>query len=134
MSHEIPSPIDDLLGESGRAAGETPSPPAGPAAAGPAGGPPAGGPPAVGPGAAARAGGAGPSRWRARLGVRARAAPRVPPHLAGRRILLADNNAVSRRLLLELTQAWGMRATAVDGGTAALEALRRASAAGRPFE
>jgi signal transduction histidine kinase/DNA-binding response OmpR family regulator len=48
-------------------------------------------------------------------------------------VLVVDDNAVNRRVLVDLLVRWKMRPTAVDSGTAALAALRSARAAGRPF-
>jgi two-component system, sensor histidine kinase and response regulator len=46
---------------------------------------------------------------------------------------VVDDNATNRRILDEMLSAWGMHPTVVDGGTAALYALERARAVGRPF-
>jgi signal transduction histidine kinase/CheY-like chemotaxis protein/HPt (histidine-containing phosphotransfer) domain-containing protein len=48
-------------------------------------------------------------------------------------VLVVDDNAVNRRVLVDLLTRWKMRPSAVDGGAAALAALRNAKAAGRPF-
>jgi signal transduction histidine kinase/CheY-like chemotaxis protein len=48
-------------------------------------------------------------------------------------VLLVDDNATNRRILLEITRSWGMQPTAVDSGAAALEAMKRARLAGREF-
>jgi signal transduction histidine kinase/CheY-like chemotaxis protein len=48
-------------------------------------------------------------------------------------VLIVDDNAVNRRMLHDLLLRWKMRPTVVDGGAAALTALRDASSAGRPF-
>jgi PAS domain S-box-containing protein len=53
--------------------------------------------------------------------------------LRGVRLLIVDDNAASRGLLLGMTQAWQMRPEAVDSGPAALPALYRALAEGDPF-
>jgi two-component system, sensor histidine kinase and response regulator len=63
----------------------------------------------------------------------AAAEPAEPAALAGMRALVVDDNATNRRLLVELLARWGMRPTAVDGGRAALEALRQAAEAGASF-
>jgi PAS domain S-box-containing protein len=47
--------------------------------------------------------------------------------------LVADDNAATRSTLVELLGAWQMAATAVDSGSAALEAMRQAAQMGRPF-
>jgi signal transduction histidine kinase/DNA-binding response OmpR family regulator/HPt (histidine-containing phosphotransfer) domain-containing protein len=48
-------------------------------------------------------------------------------------VLVVDDNATNRRILQELLANWGMKSTGVDGGRAALDALRRAVASGEPF-
>ncbi|MCA1586592.1 MAG: response regulator [Acidobacteria bacterium] len=53
--------------------------------------------------------------------------------LAGLRVLIVDDNAVNRRLFLELATRWQMRPTAIEGGRAALRALEDAAVAGDPF-
>ncbi len=50
--------------------------------------------------------------------------------LAGRRILLMDDNAASRRILSELFVRWGLEPEAVGSGAEALALLK----AGRPFD
>ncbi|MGH7788550.1 MAG: DAHL domain-containing protein [Candidatus Binatia bacterium] len=47
--------------------------------------------------------------------------------------LIVDDNATNRRIFAETLHAWRMRPTAVAGGAAALDELRRARAAGRPY-
>ena len=46
---------------------------------------------------------------------------------------MVDDNATNRRILEEILTVWGMRPTLVDGGLAAIAALERALAAGKPF-
>ncbi len=58
------------------------------------------------------------------------ASPR-PPHLE---VLIVDDNDVNRRIFAEQVRRWGMTATAVAGGRAAIEALTAAAASRRPFE
>jgi CheY-like chemotaxis protein len=41
-----------------------------------------------------------------------------------------DDNATNCRILLEITKDWGMQPTAVESGSAALEAINRATASG----
>ena len=53
--------------------------------------------------------------------------------LAGLRALVVDDNAVNRRILLAQLDWWGVKAEAVDGGTAALAALSAAAVGGLPF-
>jgi CheY-like chemotaxis protein len=48
-------------------------------------------------------------------------------------VLVVDDNLTSRRILEEMLTGWGMRPTSVQGGLAAIEALDRALASGRPF-
>jgi signal transduction histidine kinase/DNA-binding response OmpR family regulator len=48
-------------------------------------------------------------------------------------VLIVDDNPVNRRVLHDLLLRWKMRPTVVDSGAAALDALARAGAAGRPF-
>ena len=54
--------------------------------------------------------------------------------LQGVHVLVADDNATNRRVLLHLASSWGMRAVAVGDGGAALDELRRAAQEGEPFE
>jgi signal transduction histidine kinase/CheY-like chemotaxis protein len=53
--------------------------------------------------------------------------------LRGLEVLVVDDNATNRRILEEIFTVWGMKPTLVDGGLAALLALDRALAAGKPF-
>ncbi|HWZ80709.1 MAG TPA: response regulator [Candidatus Sulfotelmatobacter sp.] len=48
-------------------------------------------------------------------------------------VLLVDDNATNRQVLLETTRSWGMRPIAVEGGTTALEAVHQAEAEGAGF-
>ena len=57
-----------------------------------------------------------------------------PPVLIDRRVMVVDDNATNRRILEELLGNWGMRAVGLDGGEAALDALRSASSRGEPFD
>ena len=50
--------------------------------------------------------------------------------LAGKRALVVDDNDTNRLILSELLSSWGMTATCVDGGEAALEFLEAAGADG----
>ncbi len=65
------------------------------------------------------------------LGV-AEARPALPPvsQLAGVPVLVVDDNATNRRILGESVLRWGMIPTVVDGGAAAMEALKQAREAG----
>jgi PAS domain S-box-containing protein len=52
--------------------------------------------------------------------------PRVTPspgNLVGRALLIVDDNATNRRILMQLATTWGMRAQAVDSGPEALALL-----------
>jgi CheY-like chemotaxis protein len=53
--------------------------------------------------------------------------------LAGVTALIVDDNATQRSVLSEFLTGWGMIVTTVDGGPAALSALRTAAGEGRPF-
>jgi two-component system sensor histidine kinase/response regulator len=64
------------------------------------------------------------------------AANTAPLHLESLRdlaVLVVDDNSVSRRVLRRMLGRWGMRATDVANGDAALEALRIAKDIGHPF-
>ena len=56
-----------------------------------------------------------------------------PAKLRGLRVLVVDDNATNRRVLTGILRMWEARPTAVDGGPAAVEELRRAAAAGEPY-
>ena len=56
-----------------------------------------------------------------------------PRDLVGLDVLVVDDNATNRRILEDILTAWGMRPIMVDGGLAAIEALDRALATGKPF-
>jgi len=53
--------------------------------------------------------------------------------LAGMEILIVDDNATNRRILLEMLTDWRLRPTAVPNGAAALAALEQARAISAPF-
>ena len=54
---------------------------------------------------------------------------------AGMRVLVVDDNATNRRILLkQVVSGWGMSAELSGNGHAALAALLHASAVGRPYE
>jgi signal transduction histidine kinase/CheY-like chemotaxis protein len=57
----------------------------------------------------------------------------LPPVLAEVSVLVVDDNEVSRRILAAQLTRWNMRPVTAHGGAAAIEALRTASGAGRPF-
>ncbi|HSL19987.1 MAG TPA: response regulator [Vicinamibacterales bacterium] len=56
-----------------------------------------------------------------------------PAALDGLRVLVVDDNATSREILVEMLSGWRMQPAAFAEGTAALDALYRAVDAGRPF-
>ncbi len=56
-------------------------------------------------------------------GVRRVFQKRDQPHLAGLRVLIVDDNAVNREILLRLSDRWGMQPLAVTSGAEALRAL-----------
>jgi len=53
--------------------------------------------------------------------------------LLGLSVLVVDDNDTSRQILLEMCKEWGMQPVAVDGGLAALTAIREARSAGAGF-
>jgi signal transduction histidine kinase/DNA-binding response OmpR family regulator len=73
----------------------------------------------------------------ARFGVQSQptaASRRVTPvSLQGLPVLVVDDNATNRRILEEVLTHWGMRPTIVDGGPAALAALKAARDTGSPM-
>ncbi len=60
--------------------------------------------------------------------------PVPPARLAGRRVLVVDDNATNRQILKQQLGYWGLRTTAVDTGPKALAALREAAAEGHPYD
>jgi PAS domain S-box-containing protein len=57
-------------------------------------------------------------------------APTPPARLAGRRVLVVDDNATNRQILKQQLTHWGLRVTAVESGPKALVALQQAADAG----
>ncbi len=55
------------------------------------------------------------------------------PVLDGIGVLIVDDNATNRRILLEMFTGWGMRPTAASSAPEALELMRGASRRGEPF-
>lgn len=53
--------------------------------------------------------------------------------LAGRRVLVVDDNETAARLLAQHLESWGMRAETLRSGDEAIVAVRTASIEGRPF-
>jgi signal transduction histidine kinase/DNA-binding response OmpR family regulator len=69
-----------------------------------------------------------------RFGVPAAAAPvSRPVRLHRLPVLVVDDNATNRRILVEMLTHWGMCPREVGGARPALEALEKAVAAGEPF-
>jgi CheY-like chemotaxis protein len=64
--------------------------------------------------------------------------PAPPPpaeaDLLGLPVLVVDDNATNRRILLEMLTSWKMRPAAAEGGDEALRMLRDARQASRPFQ
>ncbi len=58
--------------------------------------------------------------------------PKVP--VKGTRILVVDDNATNRELIIAQLESWGAIAAAVESGSTALDYLRYATAAGAPFQ
>jgi PAS domain S-box-containing protein len=70
----------------------------------------------------------------ARLGVAADVPPDAPPAaLAGRPVLVVDDNDTNRRILEETLRRWGLAPVPAAGGAEALARMREAAAAGAPF-
>jgi signal transduction histidine kinase/DNA-binding response OmpR family regulator/HPt (histidine-containing phosphotransfer) domain-containing protein len=61
-------------------------------------------------------------------------APAVPGRLAGRRVLVVDDNATNRQILKQQLGYWGLRTATADSGPRALAALRQAAEAGKGFD
>ncbi|HET9822402.1 MAG TPA: response regulator, partial [Burkholderiaceae bacterium] len=57
-----------------------------------------------------------------------------PQVLAGRRVLVVDDNATNRDILETQLRAWGMQVDCAASGAAALAALSKASEEGQPFD
>jgi signal transduction histidine kinase/ligand-binding sensor domain-containing protein/CheY-like chemotaxis protein len=54
--------------------------------------------------------------------------------LAGRRVLVVDDNATSRRILVDMLRRWEMTPTPASSGVEALEILRQAERSSRSFD
>ncbi len=61
-------------------------------------------------------------------------APAPPTRLAGRRVLVADDNATNRQILKQQLGYWGLRTTTVESGPKALAALLQAAAGGPAYD
>jgi CheY-like chemotaxis protein len=68
----------------------------------------------------------------ARLEVRTRFSGEQP-RLAGRRLLVVDDNATNRRIFERMLTNWGMRPTVVASGPEAIEQWRQARDTGRAY-
>ena len=67
---------------------------------------------------------------------KARAAQSVPlviPSLVGLPVLIVDDNATNRRILVEMTAWWGMKTEAAESGPEALQHMSAALDRGTPF-
>ena len=62
------------------------------------------------------------------------AAPSRSEQLDGVRVLIVDDNATNRRILMELVALWGMSATCASDGEEALAAMHRAAQEESPFQ
>ena len=65
--------------------------------------------------------------------VRASDIPAPPPELDGLRVLVVDDNAATRRVLLGHAERWEVDAEAAEHGPHALECLKASADAGRPY-
>jgi two-component system sensor histidine kinase/response regulator len=62
-------------------------------------------------------------------------APALPnADMAGMRVLIVDDDATNRKILMHLTAAWGMLGEEAASGPHALELMRAAAALARPFD
>jgi two-component system, sensor histidine kinase and response regulator len=61
------------------------------------------------------------------------AVPKTTAELRGVSVLIVDDNATNRRILVDTLKYWEMKPIAVNGGTAALAEMRSAVANGQPF-
>lgn len=81
--------------------------------------------------------GKGSTFWfTARLGLQnevEKAAPVNVSELTGRRVLIVDDNATNRKILVHQTSAWGMIPQEAESGEQALELLRAAAAKNEPY-
>jgi PAS domain S-box-containing protein len=80
--------------------------------------------------------GAGSEFWcTVRLGKQLeREAPVAPYELPHKRVLVVDDNATHREVLLAQLTAWGLRAEAAADGPTGLQTLARAREVGEPFQ
>jgi signal transduction histidine kinase/DNA-binding response OmpR family regulator/flagellar basal body-associated protein FliL len=61
-------------------------------------------------------------------------APGAEPPLRETRVLIVDDNATNRSVLLRMLKNWGVAASAVESGKSALSRMEEACKAGRPFQ
>ncbi len=73
------------------------------------------------------------ARFGAPRGAEAKTASIEPAELHGLPVLVVDDNATNREILVEMLTRWRMKPTAAADGLAALAEMDRAAAAGRPF-
>jgi PAS domain S-box-containing protein len=59
--------------------------------------------------------------------------PRDPLSLRGLRVLVVDDNATNRQILIKMLESWHMSPTGVDSGAHAIVALREGEGLGRSF-
>jgi CheY-like chemotaxis protein len=59
---------------------------------------------------------------------------RIPLKLKDLPVLVVDDNATNRRILVDTLTHWRLKPTAADGGAAALRVLREAVTCGQPFQ
>ncbi|HXG35244.1 MAG TPA: response regulator [Bryobacteraceae bacterium] len=57
-----------------------------------------------------------------------------PPDIRGARVLIVDDNATNREILMAQCRSWGLEPEETPDARAALRALHRARAAGAPFQ
>jgi two-component system sensor histidine kinase/response regulator len=70
--------------------------------------------------------------------VRSTKLPTEPPSVSlqglhGLEVLIVDDNATNRRILMEVLRCWNMRPQEAESGSAAIAKLAEASRSGRPF-
>jgi two-component system sensor histidine kinase/response regulator len=68
------------------------------------------------------------------MGQEMQLGPVEPADLRGLRVLVVDDNATQRSVLVELLSNWRMVPVAVGSTSAALSELRRAASAGQPYD
>ena len=66
--------------------------------------------------------------------VEAAASPLPSARLAGRRVLVVDDNATNRQILRHQLGYWGLRVTAVESGPRGLAVLQQAAEAGTAYD